>query len=86
MKMHFPHCKCIARLHWLHAAGLLFREHVYCCSNPYCGHNFITRSEVARTLTPSKMPNPNVHIPISARARKRWENKEKREAAQREHV
>ena len=44
MKMNCPHCECVARLHSLHAAGLLFREHVYCCSNPYCGHNFILRS------------------------------------------
>ena len=79
--MNCPHCKCIARLHSLHAEGLLFREHVYCCSNPYCGHNFIVRSEVGRTLTPSKIPNPNVNIPISARATKRQENKAKREAA-----
>ena len=81
MRMNCPHCKCIARLHSLHAEGLLFREHVYCCSNPYCGHNFIVRSEFGRTLTPSKIPNPNVNIPISARATKRQENKAKREAA-----
>lgn len=81
MKMHCPHCMCIAQLHSLHAAGALFREHVYYCLDPYCGHTFITRSEVTRTLTPSKIPNPHVHIPISARAGKRRENKEKREAA-----
>lgn len=86
MKMHCPHCMCIAHLHSLHAAGTLFREHVYCCSDPYCGHTFIARCEVAHTLTPSKIPNPNVHIPISSRARKRRENKEKREADQRERV
>lgn len=81
MKMHCPHCLCVAEFHSLHAAGTLFREHIYRCSDPYCGHNFITRSEVALTLTPSKIPNPNVHIPISARAAKRRENKAKREAA-----
>ena len=80
MRMYCPHCECVARLHSLHAAGLLFREYVYCCSNPYCGHNFIVRSEARCTLTPSKIPNPNVHIPISARAAKRREKKAKREA------
>ena len=81
MKMNCPHCKCIARLHSLHAAGLLFREHVYCCSNPYCGHNFILRSEVGRTLTPSKIPDPDVNIPISARAAKRRQNREQRKTS-----
>lgn len=81
MRMHCPHCKCIARLHSLYAAGTLWRECVYGCPNPFCGHTFITRSEVSRTLTPSKIPNPNVHIPISTRSAKRRQNKEKREAA-----
>lgn len=80
MRMPCPHCKSIARLHSLIVADILFREHAYICWNPFCGHTFITRSEVARTLTPSKIPNPNVRIPISTRAAKRRENKEKREA------
>ena len=80
MRMHCPPCMTIARLHSLYAADTLWREHIYYCPNPYCGHTFVTRSEVARTLTPSKIPNPDVHIPISARAAKRRENKKKREA------
>lgn len=75
MRMHCPHYMTIARLHSLYAADTLWREYVYRCRNLYCGHTFITRSEVVRTLTHSKIPNPNVHIPISTRAAKRLENK-----------
>ncbi|RYF01722.1 MAG: hypothetical protein EOO32_02800 [Comamonadaceae bacterium] len=81
MRMYCPHCESTARLHSVIAKGLLWREVIYCCTDVYCGHNFVARAEVQRTLCPSKTPNPSVSIPISARATKRRENKAKREAA-----
>lgn len=42
------------------------REITYQCSNDGCGFIFIAELSAVRTLAPSDIPNPEVHIPLSA--------------------
>ncbi|WP_349817093.1 hypothetical protein [Acidovorax sp. SUPP1855] len=74
-------CKGKTKLHSGQQVDRFAWEHIFCCCDPYCGCTFVTRGEVARIITPPKVPNPDVNLPISARAAKRRENKAKREAA-----
>lgn len=40
----------------------LYREQLMQCSNALCGFTYIVGAEVLRTISPSAMPNPDVHI------------------------
>lgn len=44
-------------------------EITYMCKNPECGHIFVAGLEVLRTLSPSAIPDPSVHIQLSKHAR-----------------
>lgn len=81
MKMPCPMCKSKTNLHSEAQVDRYAWEHIFCCTNPYCGCTFIVRSEVQRILRQSKIPDPTVTIPVSTRAAKRQENKARREAA-----
>jgi len=35
------------------------------CQNSECGYSFVARLEVARTLSVSSMPNPEIKVPLS---------------------
>lgn len=82
MTMHCPMCHGKTRFCGAEQINLLQKVRVYQCRDPYCSCSFETLSTVVRTLRPSKIPRPGVNIPISTRAAKRRENKEKREAAE----
>lgn len=47
------------------------RELVYQCTDPECGHTWVSNLEAIRTLSPSAKPNPTVLLPISERVRER---------------
>lgn len=81
MKMPSPMCQSKTKLHSGAQVDRYVWEQIFCCSNPYCGCTFVVRGEIQRILRPPKTPNPDVNLPISARAAKRRENKAKREAA-----
>lgn len=63
-----PHCGHRAAARSGHTLTPLYRERTYQCTNHECGHVYIVAMEVLRTVSPSAMPNPNVHIPLSPRA------------------
>ncbi|ONN68635.1 ogr/Delta-like zinc finger family protein [Herbaspirillum sp. VT-16-41] len=49
------------------------KEITYRCQNVDCGHTFVATLEISRTVSLSAMPNPEVSLPISPRARySRW--------------
>ena len=41
------------------------REISYRCENDECGHIYIAALEVVRTIVPSALHNPDVHVPLS---------------------
>ena len=61
-----PHCgaKAFARVGG--KTSETYREVYYHCSNEIeCGHVFVVAMQVIRTVHPSLMPNPMVHLPIT---------------------
>lgn len=47
------------------------REVMYACEDTAgCGHVFVATITPARTIAPSKNPNPSIHIPMSTAPRK----------------
>ena len=61
-----PHCgaKAFARVGG--KASETYREVYYACANALeCGHVFVVAMTAIRTVHPSLMPNPAVHLPIT---------------------
>jgi len=58
-----PHCDSVANTRSSRMLSVKLREAFCQCSNLYCGHTFVTLTEVVRTLSPSATPNPLVFIP-----------------------
>ncbi|AZZ97989.1 ogr/Delta-like zinc finger family protein [Pseudoalteromonas sp. R3] len=63
-----PHCGHRANQRRTKKQSQLTREKVYRCSNEDCNFVFATLEEIVRTVTPSANPNPDVNLPMSARA------------------
>lgn len=64
-----PHCKSKTKIIKSRYMGLLMKEYSYSCRNIHCGHTFVCSLEVARTLSPPAVPNPEVSIPLSPHVR-----------------
>ena len=64
-----PHCKSHAIAVKSRPMGTLMKETTYRCKNLECGHIFVCTVEVSRTLSPSGMPDPDIHIPLSQHMR-----------------
>jgi hypothetical protein len=69
--MRCPHCRQPSWIRKSEEMTTLFREVTYTCSNTDCGHVFVCSLEVARTLSPSAIPDPEIHIPLSPHVNRR---------------
>ena len=65
MKFECPHCGSKAIIRTSEKLSPLVKEASLICNNPECGHTFVVIISVARTLSPSSMPNENINIPLS---------------------
>ncbi|WP_082818860.1 ogr/Delta-like zinc finger family protein [Cupriavidus nantongensis] len=65
-----PHCRARAAFVKSREMSLTMREVTYRCTNEYCGHVYVANLEVCRTLSPSSIPDPQVHIPLSRHVRR----------------
>lgn len=65
-----PHCKVSSEIRTSRMVSDTMRESIYACTNPECGHTFVVMAEVARTLSPSAVPDPTVNIPLSTHVRR----------------
>ena len=66
-----PHCRTKSQVRTSRDLNVLMRELIYACLNHECGHTFAAYLEVARTLSPSAMPDPSVYLPMSEHVRKK---------------
>lgn len=68
MRIVCPHCKSVAIIRNSKALSDTLREASCQCTNLNCAHTFVVTIEATRTIAPSMMPNPRVHIPLSPRS------------------
>lgn len=59
-----PHCGERAYARACKTYSPLLREVYFRCDNDACGHFFVTSMEIVRTTTPSRTPNPAIHLPV----------------------
>lgn len=57
-----PHCNAPAIVRSSRELSPLYREQLMQCTNAYCGFTYVVGAEVVRAISPSAMPNPDVHI------------------------
>ena len=62
-----PHCRSRAFVRSSAQVAPLVRELDYVCTNHHCGHTFVAQIEAVRTIVPSAMPDPTVHLPFGNR-------------------
>ncbi len=61
-----PHCHAVAVIRTSEDLSPTMRG-LYCrCTNPACGHGFVSYAEVICTLSPAAKPNLSVLLPVSA--------------------
>lgn len=60
-----PHCAAPARVRTSEQLSPLVRKSWHWCSNPACGHSFVTFTEIQCTLSPPAIPRPGVVLPLS---------------------
>lgn len=61
---HCPHCGAMCRTVKSDQIGPTYREVLYDCSNPDCGHVFVATIIPVRTIFPSSTPNPEIRLPV----------------------
>lgn len=64
-----PHCGHRAKQLGTSLRSIYTREKKYRCSNLECNFVFITMEEIVRTVAPSANPNPDINLPMTARAK-----------------
>lgn len=71
MRMMFlcPHCRTKALIRSSRELSPLLRELMMVCQDAECGHTFVVHAEVARTVSPSAKPDPEVFLPINEKTR-----------------
>lgn len=71
MRMMFlcPHCRTRALIRSSRELSTLLREITMACQDAECGHTFVVHAEIARTLSPSAKPDPDVFLPINEKTR-----------------
>lgn len=57
-----PHCDAPAIVRSSRSLSPIYREQLMQCTNALCGFTYVVGAEVIRAISPSAMPNPNVHI------------------------
>lgn len=65
--MNCPHCGTRADVRTSLPVSRTMREAYFQCPNLACGHTWMARIEAVRTITPSALADPSVHLPISSR-------------------
>ena len=63
-----PHCGYRSTIRYSRPLSELIREAKVQCNNPDCGHSWIVHLEAVRSICPSRTPNPNINLPMSARS------------------
>lgn len=59
-----PHCGGVCDSIRTNQLSPLVREIHYRCRNEACGHIFVAEIQAVRTVAPSFLPNPDVHLPV----------------------
>lgn len=57
-----PHCGARAIVRSSHSLSPLYREQLMQCTNVLCSFSYVIGAEVLRAISPSAIPNPDVHI------------------------
>lgn len=65
-----PHCDFPALTRTSTQLSKLVKRSMHSCTNPECGHTFVTHQEIVRTLSPSATPDPSVLLPLSSHVRR----------------
>ena len=65
-----PHCGGPSKIRSSQQITPAYSEQLRLCENPLCGHIWIDGVEAVRTLSPSSVPNPEIHIPLSRHIRR----------------
>lgn len=60
-----PHCNAKARVRTSREETALVREAHLQCSNIECGHTFVAKLEITRTISPPLQPNPDIRLPLA---------------------
>lgn len=63
-----PHCGETAYTRTSRMMSLVTREAYYQCSNIECGATFKSYEQIFSQISPSAMPNPEIHIPWGKKA------------------
>ncbi len=71
MRMLFlcPHCRTRALIRSSRELSPMLREITKACQAAECGHTYVVPAEIARTLSPSAKPDPDVFLPINEKTR-----------------
>ena len=64
-RMACPHCDHPARVRDSEQQSTLVRALIFQCTHWECGHVFAALLSVERTISPSAIPKPDVHLPLS---------------------
>jgi len=65
-----PHCKGPSKIRSSQQVTPAYFEQLRYCENPLCGHIWIDGIEAVRTLSPSAIPDAEIHIPLSRHIRR----------------
>jgi len=65
-----PHCEFPTTTRTSVRLSKLVKSSTHICSNPECGHTFLTHTEVVLTLSASSTPDPSVSLPLSSHVRR----------------
>lgn len=65
MRVNCPHCNSKANIRTSKEISLITREVYFQCTNYECGHTWAALLSAIRTISPSRIPNQNVYIPLS---------------------
>lgn len=65
--MNCPHCGRRAQIRTSTEVTVTMRELYFLCSAVPCGHSWVATLEAVRTISPSGLPNPAVHLPVMRR-------------------
>ncbi len=63
-----PHCGSTCKTVKTDQMTRTYREVTYICTNTECGFIFVGAIHPVRTLEPSKMPDPDIRIPMTRAA------------------
>lgn len=67
-RMKCPHCLSFAKARSSDTLTATYKEVRFECVNDACGHVWVAGLEALRTLCPSEIPNPDIHLPTTAGA------------------